>query len=137
MHVGTEIDEKSMQFARKTSEAQKSHQKLDLGASRAPFWRLRSTFWTSFGRSGALFGCLLNAPGRLLDISWASWALLASFGMDLGAIWEPHGSIWGAFERLLYDILLIKGTPALPRYAPRSVTILFKQMGQFTAPLAL
>jgi len=43
--------------------------------------------------------------------------------MDLGAIWEPHGSIWDAFERLLYDILLIKGTPALPRYAPRSVTI--------------
>ena len=96
---------------------------MDLGVSRAPFWRLRGTFWTPFGRSGALFGCLLTASGRLLDISWASWALLASFGMDLGAIWEPHGSIWGAFVRLLYDILLIKGTPALLRYAPRSVTI--------------
>ena len=96
--------------------------KSGLGASKTRFWTLWGTFWKAFGCSGAHFGCLWNAPGCLLGIPWASRAFLEAFEMHLGAIWELYGVDLGsicAFSTPHSD----KGTPALPRFAPRSVTI--------------
>ena len=96
--------------------------KSSLGASETRFLNLWGTFCKAFGCSGEHFGCLWNAAGCLLGIPWASRAFLEAFEMHLGTIWELYGvdleSIF-AFSAPHSD----KGTPALPRFAPRSVTI--------------
>ena len=96
--------------------------KSGLGASKTRFWTLWGTFWKAFGCSGAHFGCLWNASGCLLGIPWASKAFLEAFETHLGAIWELYGVDLGSvcvFSAPHSD----KGTPALPRFAPRSVTM--------------
>ena len=96
--------------------------KSGLGASKIRFWTLWGAFWKPFGCSGAHFGCLWNALGCRLGIPWASKTFFEAFETHLGAIWELYGvdleSIC-AFSAPHSD----KGTPALPRFAPRSVTI--------------
>ena len=96
--------------------------KSGLAASKTRFWTLWGTFWKPFGCSGAHFGCLWNALGCRLGIPWASKTFFEAFETHLGAIWELYGVDLGsicAFSAPHSD----KGTPALPRFAPRSVTI--------------
>ena len=77
-------------------------EKMDLGASWAPFGRVWGRFWEGFGISWGFLGCFgvsffmlvfgvvcKSAPGGFLAGSWIDfWGYGRDFGRVLKGIWE-------------------------------------------------
>ena len=103
--------------------------------------------WGALERLGATFGRILTACWTFQIISfwnngprWAPRGLLDGFWIDFGRVWGGFGCVLGEFGlsklKLLRHMVIswtlwvspaashfATGTPALPRFASRSVTI--------------
>ena len=88
--------------------------------------RLLDTFWVSPGRSCACLGRLLGRLGTSRVTFTPLRRFLEGFGKGLGRVWDLKIAVFALScapcvspVASHFDI----GTPALPRYAPRSVTM--------------
>ena len=120
-------------------------QKLVLGGSWAPFGRGLGRSWASSGRSWPPLGRFLDVQSRAFFKHGPKMGSKRPFGSIFGGVGESFGRFlgdfgrvwgdsWGASWQLLSHLLRIlcmspaalhfsTGTPALPRDAPRNVTI--------------
>ena len=102
----------------------------------APFWevpgppkmvqKLKKSIWDANGRHfGRTKPPMVDFDG-LQNALWMDLGgILGGFGMGFGWVWGSLDASWLMFD-LLFGRVCPKGatgTPALPRYAPRSVTI--------------
>ena len=106
-----------------------------MGSIWGGFGTLRSIFWALLGD----FGAVLARSKSSFFPTWAQDGLQEAFWTNLGWISEVWEGFWEGWEKCSTALLLhliscayclsfvgihfAKGTPALPRYAPRSVTI--------------
>ena len=88
--------------------------------------KLKKPIWDANGRH---FG---RTKPPMVDFDGLQNALWMDFGGILGGYGMGFGWVWGSLDAswLMFDLLFGRvcpkgatGTPALPRYAPRSVTI--------------
>ena len=88
--------------------------------------RLLGTFWASPGRSCACLGRLLGLLGTSRVTFTPLRSFLEGFGKGLGRVWDLKIAVFtlscAPFVFPVASYFAI-GSPALPRYAPRSVTI--------------
>ena len=119
-----------------------------VGALGAVFWPLLGAFWPFFGRSESHlfkawaqdgpqeafwvdFGLILKGFGRVLRAFWEHFGrFLKRFCFDFGKVLIYEGELVLHFNSTLHAKVWLTlfeffcvGTPALPRYAPRSVTM--------------
>ena len=123
------------------NEDRKNADKPVLGGSWAPFGRDLERFgahlgrsWASPGRFGGCWNRILSEPWpKLVSKRRGGW-ILGGFGRGFGKVWRGFGRVWGGLGRFSKLIScacsmspaaphFVTGTPALPSFASRSVTI--------------
>ena len=101
--------------------------------------KLKKSIWDANGRHfGRTKPPMVDFDG-LQNALWMDLGgILGGFGMGFGWVWGSLDASWLMFD-LLFGRVCPKGatgTPALPRYAPRSVTILQRGLlGEFVRGL--
>ena len=138
-------------FFHQKKSSQKILKKIVLEGSRPSFWRGLGGSWAPLGCSWAPFGrlfappctllgiavtslgplgCILGPPGSILGSIWRGLGRVGRIWEGFVSIWPPFwsslGPIWaalGSFVGNRFFFRFSKGTPALPRYASRSVTM--------------
>ena len=98
---------------------------MPLGPSWAYLWQflaLLNACWALWGRFGVVLGALWARFGLHLELTWAHLGCLGPFLGKLGPNLIENVDLYFALGKT-YTKNLSLGTPALPREAPRSVTM--------------
>ena len=102
---------------------------MDLGGSWAPFGRGLGRSGPSVGHFWMPFGRFFGALNRGFFKHGSKMGSKRPFGSILGRFWRVLGGVWeglegdlGRFTPLFSGFSFVR-TPALPRSAPRSVTM--------------
>ena len=114
-------------------------------AFKSGFGRILGSIWEGFGTVLAVFWPLLRAFCRLFSCfggvlnhsffkhgsTWVQDELQEASGIDLGSTLEGSGKDFGGFGKVLEHFLKLfyVWTPALSREAPRSVSVMFLELG--------
>ena len=129
-----------MQIYDQKKTSAKIVQKSDLGVSWAPFGKGLGRSGASWGHFWAHFDCLLDVPNHIFLKQWSKMGSKRPFGWLLDRFLGRFGCVLGEFGhsklKLLRHMVIsltlwvspaashfATRTPALPRFASRSVTI--------------
>ena len=119
-------------WAKSVQKSNKNQFGESLGLYLGRVWGHRGPPLNAFGQLLVAFWSFKIELLSSIGLKWAPRGLLDGFWVALGGFWEGFGRIW---KEILEDFgtslallqrhwsLYKNGTPALPRSAPRSVTI--------------